>query len=161
MGARLHALAALASSLAGLALAVAYLSWGPSVCLADLEPLAATGAGEPPGGAPLAIPSPGEDLTPCEAVAELGWIELPLLGRLHLSQVALAYFAVQAVVAGAWALGASQARLAGLALYAAGAAAIPYLAYLQYAVAEGFCSYCTGMYACIAAGLASCAAARG
>ena len=63
-------------------------------------------------------------------------------------------------MAAAWLAGLKVARRASLALYAAGAAAVPYLAYLQYAEAGGFCPYCTGMYACIAAGLASCAASK-
>lgn len=92
----------------------------------------------------------------CGMVYAAGWLSLPILGRVHLSWLALAFFTIQSAMAGLW-LASGRVMLVrlSLALYAVAAGLVPWLAYLQVARAGGFCPYCTAMYALIAAGLAS------
>jgi uncharacterized membrane protein len=92
----------------------------------------------------------------CELSYVLGWISLPLLGRVHLSWLALAYFTLQAALAALIAWSPKPAALKfSLALYLLGTALIPYLAYIQISKIKGICIYCTAMYIFIIAGLAS------
>ncbi len=92
----------------------------------------------------------------CELSYILGWITLPVLGRVHLSWLALAYFTLQASLASLIVLKHTQIALkASLILYFTGAALIPYLAYMQVSKINGICLYCTAMYAFILSGLAS------
>lgn len=92
----------------------------------------------------------------CELSYILGWMTLPVLGRVHLSWLALAYFTLQAFLASLIVLRRTEIALkASLTLYFAGVALIPYLAYMQISKINGICLYCTAMYAFILAGLAS------
>lgn len=126
---RLHALLALAS-LVGAGLAAAYIFENRGieggVCVIG-------------GGA-------------CQSSYSLGWLTLPLIGRVHLSWIALAYFTI---LAGLFSYTAVSGRALGariaLVLLAAGASTIPYLAYLQAYRVGRLCLYCTGMYVVIAA----------
>ncbi len=92
----------------------------------------------------------------CEFSYILGWVTLPVLGRVHLSWLALAYFTLQAFLSLLIALRPALTALkASLTLYLAGTALIPYLAYMQVSKINGICLYCTAMYAFIVTGLAS------
>lgn len=123
---------ALVAPLLGVADALVYMTEGPSNALCVGE----------------------EDA--CELSYALGWVSLPLLGRVHLSWLALAYFTLQAALAAliAWSPRPAALRLSS-ALYLLGAALIPYLAYIQISKIKGVCIYCTLMYVFIIAGLAS------
>ena len=74
----------------------------------------------------------------------------------HLSELALAYFTVVAGVTALAALGLAGYRLCGrllFGLYCIGLAIVPYLVYLEVAVAGALCIYCTVMHISIIVGV--------
>jgi len=88
--------------------------------------------------------------TACETAYSLGWLSIPLIGRVHLSWIALAYFSLQAILALIYMHNESGRILNTIiALYAIGTVLIPYLAYLQLEELSSVCLYCASMYVVI------------
>ncbi|NOZ31394.1 MAG: hypothetical protein GXO68_05570 [Crenarchaeota archaeon] len=83
----------------------------------------------------------------CLSSYNLGWITLPILGRIHLSWIATGYFLLLAgLFTYLYVTGNNQVFKASLALLVIGTLLIPYLAYLQISKLNGICIYCTSMY---------------
>lgn len=81
---------------------------------------------------------------------------------IHLSVIAPGYFALASSLVVAYTLlGVRAAAAPALALYLAGALAVPYLVYLEVFVAEAICIWCTIMHASIVSTLALLALATG
>ncbi|MEB3756257.1 MAG: hypothetical protein GSR79_05305 [Desulfurococcales archaeon] len=92
--------------------------------------------------------SPGP--TACETAYSLGWLSIPLIGRVHLSWIALAFFSLQAFLALIYIHDESRRILnTVIALYAIGIVLIPYLAYMQLEELSSICLYCASMYVVI------------
>ncbi|MCE4626175.1 MAG: hypothetical protein F7C82_03775 [Desulfurococcales archaeon] len=86
----------------------------------------------------------------CLSSYNLGWITLPLVGRIHLSWIAIGYFFLLAgLFTYLYLTGNKQVFKVSLALLVIGTLLIPYLAYLQISKLNGICIYCTSMYVVI------------
>ena len=95
------------------------------------------------------LPSPGVALD-CSRVYSIP--QARLLGVVHLSEAAVAYFTLLALAAIAYyPLGSRLGLKAALALSLLGAPIVPYLVYLEIWVAEAICAWCTVMHASILA----------
>lgn len=83
----------------------------------------------------------------CLSSYNLGWITLPIIGRIHLSWIATGYFLLLAgLFTYLYLTGNNQVFKASLILLVIGTLLIPYLAYLQISKLNGICIYCTSMY---------------
>lgn len=90
----------------------------------------------------------------CLSSYNLGWFTLPLLGRIHLSWIALGYFLLLTILfAFLWSSWDPRVFKVSLTLLTIGTLLIPYLAYLQISKLNSICFYCTSMYIVITVSL--------
>ncbi len=125
----------------------------PALLLAALTGYAASIAGflEYRGslGACKGLPSPGVTVD-CSRVYSIP--QAKILGVVHLSEAAVAYFTLLALaVIAYYPLGSRLGLRAALALALLGAPIVPYLVYLELWVAGAICAWCTVMHASIIA----------
>ncbi len=91
-----------------------------------------------------AICSASDQPTGCKLVYMIP--EALILGRIHLSQIAPAYFTIQLALALLVLTGLHSIMQVYKILWLVGAATIPYLVYLEVAKARAICIWCTIMH---------------